>query len=187
MPAHASKCIHPSLDRIFRSPSLRLANSCLPQRTLSLPAAGCEFTRSRATKLVPYSGSSSCTTHGLLLVGGLQSSHRPAGNSHSDACGKSRLLTVRCYPLADTRGNKRCGTGGRLGQDDSKLIATISRGRVNRPAKQTEHSANAAQCPAAYQVAVAVIDILQPIQVQQQNSKRPSRAPRSFHLRTEDV
>jgi len=43
------------------------------------------------------------------------------------------------------------------------------------------------QCPAAYQVAVAVIDLLQPIQVQQQNSKRPSRAPRSFDLRTEDV
>src|SRR2546429_9349878 len=97
------------------------------------------------------------------------------------------LFRSRCYPLADTRGNKRCGTGGRLGQDDRKLIATISRGRVNRPAKQTEHSANAAQCPAAYQGAVAVIDILQPIQSQQQNSQRPSRAPRSFHLRTEDV
>src|SRR2546429_6504581 len=37
------------------------------------------------------------------------------------------LFRSRCYPLADTRGNKRCGTGGRLGQDDSKLIATISR------------------------------------------------------------
>ena len=53
--------------------------------------------------------------------------------------------------------------------------------------RSSEHPAKAAQRPAAYQVAVAVIDLLQPIQVQQQNSKRPSRAPRSFDLRTEDV
>src|SRR5205807_5895291 len=53
--------------------------------------------------------------------------------------------------------------------------------------RSSEHYAKAAHCPAAYQVAVAVIDLLRPIQVQQQNSKRPSRAPRSFDLRTEDV
>src|SRR2546430_6620074 len=102
----------------------------------------------------------------------------------AERVGCSLSVAIR---LPDARGNKRCGTGGCLGEDDSKLIATISRGRINRPAKQTEHSAKAAQCPAACQVAVAVIALLQPIQVQQQNSKRPSRAPRSFDLRTEDV
>src|SRR5438874_10396933 len=136
MPAHASKCIHPSLDRIFRSPSLRLANSCLPQRTLSLPAAGCEFTRSRATKLVPYSGSSSCTTHGLLLVGGLQSSHRPAGKQPLRCLRKE---SVAHCPLLSARGYERQQTLRHWRSSRARRSEERRVGKECRSRRSTDH------------------------------------------------
>src|SRR5256884_4857693 len=50
-----------------------------------------------------------------------------------------------------------------------------------------KHIGQAAQRPAAAQVAIGVVDLLQPIQVEQQNGERSSRTPRSFDLRVEDV
>src|SRR2546430_6310415 len=64
--------------------------------------------------------------------------------SHSNACGKCRLLTIPCKPIANARRDKPCGRGGRLRQHHSKLVAPVSRGCVDSPTKQTEHLADAA-------------------------------------------
>src|SRR6266436_465753 len=64
--------------------------------------------------------------------------------SHSDACGKRWLLTIRCKPIANARRDTLCGPGGCLGQHDGKLVAPVSRGCIDSPTKQTEHLAEAA-------------------------------------------
>ena len=64
--------------------------------------------------------------------------------SHSNTCGKWRLLTIRCKPIANARRDKPCGPGGCLGEHDGKLVAPVSRGCIDSPTKQTEHIADAA-------------------------------------------
>src|SRR5467141_5148292 len=64
--------------------------------------------------------------------------------SHPNACGKWRLLTIRCKPIANARRDKLCGCGRCLGQHDGKLVAPVSRGCIDSPTKQTEHLADAA-------------------------------------------
>jgi len=72
--------------------------------------------------------------------------------SHPNACGKWRLLTIRCKPIANARRDKPCGRGGCLGQHDGKLVAPVSRGCIDSPTKQTEHIADAhsARLPAKW-------------------------------------
>src|SRR5438067_8115398 len=63
--------------------------------------------------------------------------------SHPNACGKWRLLTIRCKTIANARGDKPCGSGGCLGQHDGKLVAPVSRGCIDSPTKSTEHIVDA--------------------------------------------
>src|SRR6267143_1041817 len=76
---------------------------------------------------------------------------------------------------------------GCLGQDDAKLVAAISGDSIDRAATGAQRIAEPAKCPVAGQVAVAIIDLLQSIQVEQQQGKRSSGAPGSFDLRVQNV
>src|SRR5207248_10569798 len=71
--------------------------------------------------------------------------------SHPNACGKWRLLTIRCKTIANARGDKPWGSGGLVGRHDGKLVAAVSGGCNDSPAKEMVDVVDAAQWPVAGQ------------------------------------
>jgi len=66
-----------------------------------------------------------------------------------------------------------------LRQNDGKLIATIPRGRIYRPAGKAKNISQAAERPIACQMTITVIDLLHAVQIKRQHSKgRPVRSER---------
>src|SRR2546423_5945169 len=93
---------------------------------------------------------------------------------------------VSLLMLNTGRGRSSRGGGG-LGQDNGKLIAAVSRGCIDSATVDAEYVGDAAECPAAGQVTIRIVDFFQLIQIEQQNGKWSSRAPGAFDLRIKGV
>src|ERR1700688_2289167 len=69
-----------------------------------------------------------------------------------------------------------------LRKDNRKLVPAIPRGRIDRAAGKTENIGQAAERPIAGQMAIAVIDLLHPVQVKHEYSKGTPSAIGAFDL-----
>ena len=97
-------------------------------------------------------------------------------NGNADARRQLWFFLVFGHHFADAAGDQIRFRFLRFRKHQRELIAAVSCRRIDRPTMDPQNIRQAAQCPAAYQVPVRIVDLLQPIEVQQQHRERPSIA-----------
>src|SRR5579859_8018176 len=97
-------------------------------------------------------------------------------NRNADTRGEPRGFLVLRHDFTDAVCHLMRLCLLRLWQYESKLIATVARGGIDGPAMNPQDGCQAAKGAAANQMAEAVVDFLQAIKVEEQNSERPPGA-----------
>src|SRR5207245_9405022 len=72
-------------------------------------------------------------------------------------------------------------------QHEGKFIAAVARSRINRAAIDPEDIGQRAERLASHQVAKVVVNALESVQVEQENSERTTSAPRALNLAVEHI
>ena len=75
----------------------------------------------------------------------------------------------------------------RFRQNESKLVATIARGGVDGAAMDAQDRRESAESAAANQMAEAVVDFLQAVEIEQQDSEGPAGAVGALGFVLEDI
>src|SRR5437667_896619 len=99
--------------------------------------------------------------------------------------GEAWQFAVEGQALANAVGNEPGRVEFSFREDDGKFVAAIARCDVNFAAIDAENVAQAAQSPAAYEMSMRVVDLLQPVQIEQEEREGPSRAVGSLDLSVE--
>ena len=111
----------------------------------------------------------------------------PAVNRDADAGRETGLLLVLGHDDANAIGDVLGFRVLRLWQYESELIAAIARGGVNRAAVNAQDGRQAAKSAAADQVAEAVVDFFQAVEIEEQNGEGPAGAVGALGFIFEDV
>ena len=90
------------------------------------------------------------------------------------------MLNIVSEPLSDSPRQVARVPDLRLRHDDSELISAVPRRGVVQPAFLLENACQAAQGAAAHQMTMRVIDLFQPIYVDQKQGDWPPRSARAF-------
>ena len=111
----------------------------------------------------------------------------PVVNRNADARGEPWLFLVFGHHYANAVCDVLRFRVLRLGQDESELIAAVARGGVNRAAMNAQDGGEAAEGAAAYQVAEAVVDFFQAVEIEEQDGERPASAVGALGFVFQDV
>src|SRR3989442_13389030 len=90
--------------------------------------------------------------------------------------GEAWQFAVEGQALANAVGNEPSRVEFGFREDDGKFVAAIARCDVNFAAIDAENVAQAAQSPAAHEMSMRVVDLLQPVQIEQEERKGSSGA-----------
>src|SRR6266404_472287 len=108
-------------------------------------------------------------------------------DSTSEGNGDGRELMVASDALGDPRADIKGAVNGGFGQQQSELVAAITRGRVYGTAMQAEDSGDAAERLAADKMAVSVIDDFEVVEIEEQQRERPAGASRADRFRAKGL
>src|SRR5207245_11551166 len=110
-----------------------------------------------------------------------------AVDGDTDAGGETRRFIVVGHDFADTVGHA-VGLGFlRFWENEGEFVAAIASGGIDGPAVNAEDIGEAADGPAADEMAVAVVDGFQAIQIEKQDSERAAGAVGALGFVFEDV
>src|SRR6266849_2806732 len=96
---------------------------------------------------------------------------------HADAHCNLWFLAVVRHLLGDSLGHQPRGIRLCLGQHQHKFVSAVTRRSIHLARVQPKNIGQPAKRPAARKVAVCVIDLLEPVQIEHQNCKRTFRSP----------
>src|SRR6266849_6541793 len=106
-------------------------------------------------------------------------------NPHAD--GNRRCLALRSETICDTFGDASCHFEIGLWKDNDELVASIARGRVNRTARGQKNLGETAECPAADEMPMRVVDSLQPIQIEHEDRAGTTCPIETLDTRSENL
>ena len=110
----------------------------------------------------------------------------PAVNRNADARGEPWLFLVLRHYHANAVCNVLRFRVLRLGQNESELVAAVARGGVYGAAMNAQDGGEAAQSAATNEMAKAVVDFFQAVEVEEQNGEGPAGAVGAFGFILED-
>ena len=121
-----------------------------------------------------------------FLVGGGEQSFGgdAAGREDGDAGAYGNLRNFRLLGeiAANALGYAQSGVFSGLRQNHGEFVAAIAGGRIDRARSDAQSFGEPAERAAAHQMAVVVVNIFEPIQIEQDDGKLPSGSRRSFRL-----
>jgi len=98
-----------------------------------------------------------------------------------------RLVAVGSEALGNSIGNPLSGMGFRLRENEGEFIASVTRRGVNGAGMNAQNVRQAADGIGSDEMAIGVIDDLQPVQIEQHDGKRPLGAVVALDFRVEGV
>ena len=105
----------------------------------------------------------------------------------ADARGENRLFRVAGENFADAVGNTTRFVLLRLREDQGEFVAAVSRGGIDGPAMNAEHIGETADSAAAHEMAKAVVDFFQAIEIKKQNGEGPAVAIGAIGFGFQDI
>src|SRR4029077_3825379 len=106
---------------------------------------------------------------------------------NADARGERRILLVLGHDDANAIRDMLCFRVLCFWQDKSELIATVARGGIDGAAMNAQKGGQAAEGAAADQMAVAVVDFFQAVEIEEQNGEGPAGPVGAFGFVLEHV
>jgi len=110
-----------------------------------------------------------------------------AVNRNTDACGQARWFIVVSQDFADAISNAASFVLLGFGQDQAKFVAAVACGSVYGAAVDAQNIGEAADSAAADEMAVAIVDDFQTIEIQKQNRERAAGAVGALGLVLKDI
>jgi hypothetical protein len=111
----------------------------------------------------------------------------PAVYRNSDACGEPRNLLVLRHDCANAIGDALRFGVLRFGQNESELVSAVARGGIDGAAMNAQDGGEAAERAAANQMAKAVVNFFQAVEIEEQNGEGPAGAIGALGLVLENV
>jgi hypothetical protein len=111
----------------------------------------------------------------------------PAVYRNSDACGEAGLLFVLGHDYANAIRDMLRFFVLRLGQNESELIAAVTRGGIDSTAMNAQDGGQAAKGSAADEMTEAVVNFLQAVEIEEQDGEGPAGAVGALGFVLEDV
>jgi len=108
-------------------------------------------------------------------------------DGNADAGGEARRFLVIGHYIADAIGDAMGFVGFRFGQYKGEFVSAVARGGVYGAAVDTENIGEPANGAAADEMAVAIVDFFQVVEIQEQNRKGAAGAVGALGFVFEDV